>query len=88
MTIRRWQSERERLTDILEDLCAEDIFYDIGANTGLYTCFAAKHCSHVVAFEPHLQNLVELRQNISRNGGNVMVMDIALSDTAGTAVLV
>lgn len=87
MTIRRWQSERERLTDILQELCAEDIFYDIGANTGLYTCFAAKQCSHIVAFEPHPQNFVELRQNASRNGGNVTVMDLALSDTAGTVGL-
>ena len=65
-----------------------DIFYDIGANIGLYTLMAARRVSpggRVVAFEPHIANLNALMQNIIRNGltESVRVVSSALHDRCG-----
>lgn len=45
------------------------IFWDIGANVGLYSCYAAKarNC-RVFAFEPSVFNLEALARNINLNG--------------------
>lgn len=56
----------------LEDaLCPGDVFYDIGANIGIYTIRAARLVGPrgtVVAFEPSAPNLVALARNIAANG--------------------
>jgi FkbM family methyltransferase len=73
--------------ELLDDLRKDDVFYDIGANTGLYTLFASKRCTEgtVVAFEPYPPNVRMLKRDISRNGvNNVDVYELALSDSEGT----
>jgi len=62
-----------------------DVFYDIGANIGLYAIFAGKigkGNTKVVAFEPHARNFVSLTRNIVANGLTEVVTpsSIALSD--------
>lgn len=87
MTTRRVQNERDRIAELLEEVEENDVFYDIGANTGIYTSFVGHHCSTVVAFEPHPKNVAELEKNADRNCEDVTVMDIALSDSEGTVGL-
>lgn len=52
-----------------------NVFYDLGANNGLYTLYAAKALrgqGAVLAFEPESQNYARLNQHIFLNGvGNV-----------------
>ena len=59
------------------------IFWDIGANVGLYTCYAAKkkNCQ-VYAFEPSVFNLQLLATNIWENGiaDKVIIFPLPLSD--------
>lgn len=43
------------------------IFYDIGANVGLFSFAAAKHGVKVLAFEPESQNFAALNRNINAN---------------------
>ena len=43
------------------------VLWDIGSNIGLYSLYAALNISFVVAFEPMLENLVELKRNIIKN---------------------
>ena len=38
------------------------VLWDIGSNIGLYSIYAALNISFVVAFEPMLENLVELKK--------------------------
>lgn len=83
-TLRRHRGEYDRLVAVLADLEGDDVFYDIGANTGLYTCFAAKNCSQVVAFEPYPPNVAELKRNVALNGLDASVHEVALSDRSGT----
>jgi len=83
---RRFESERQELTDMLEEIEHSDVFFDIGANTGLYTLFAAKRrqSADVVAFEPYPPNLRLLKRDIDRNAlENIDVREVALSDSEG-----
>jgi FkbM family methyltransferase len=66
------------------------IFYDIGANVGLYSIYAAKirNCS-VYSFEPSVFNLEILAKNVSANGLSdlVTVMPFAISDKTQIGML-
>ena len=59
------------------------VVWDVGANVGIFSCYAAKHkkCS-VFAFEPSVFNLELLARNISINNlqDMVVVVPLALTD--------
>jgi len=85
---RQLMDEKTIVESVVSDLSEDDIFYDVGANVGLYTCFAAQKSNITVAFEPHPKNAERLRENIAFNHlTNVKVREEALSDTEGTAKL-
>lgn len=66
------------------------VFWDIGANVGLYSIYCAKtkNCS-VVSFEPSIFNLEILARNIFINklNDNIQILPIALSNTVGVGTL-
>jgi FkbM family methyltransferase len=64
------------------------VFYDVGANVGLYTLLAATRVApgRVYAMEPLPANVGYLRKHLALNGmRNVDVLELAISDQAGTA---
>ena len=71
--------------DWLKTLTADDVLYDVGANVGIYSIFAAKVSgARVYAFEPESQNYAVLNRNIVLNqvGNSANAFCIALSDEA------
>jgi FkbM family methyltransferase len=78
--------EREFVRQALEP---GDIFFDIGANLGLFTITAARRvgpAGHVYAFEPSPREVAFLQRNLELNHlRNVTIVNQALSDHAGTA---
>lgn len=74
------------LADVLADLGPDDVFFDIGANIGFYTCFAAAQAS-VVAFEPAPPNVGRIRDNLRQNGRAADIHEVALADEPGTATI-
>lgn len=52
---------------INENIKQGDVFFDIGANIGLYTILAAKRGATVYAFEPHITNASNLIRNVGFN---------------------
>lgn len=68
----------------------ESTLWDIGANVGLYSCYAAKtkNCK-VVCFEPSVFNLELLTKNIYINGlaDNCTIVPIAISDEINVSKL-
>lgn len=66
-----------------------DIFIDVGANIGYYTCFALQKNKTVLAFEPQSQNLRCLFQNLTANGwaDRAEVYPLALSAKPGLLTL-
>ena len=65
-----------------------DVFYDVGANIGQYTLFAARRVGSngaVFAFEPHVGNAQSLLRNVALNQltDRVKVLSCALNDRDG-----
>lgn len=74
----------------LDRLTPHDVLYDIGANIGIYSLYAAvgRGC-RVVAIEPHAANYAELVRNVALNHASerVVALCAALSDRDGIDVL-
>lgn len=81
-----YRTERAVLDLLLSELRPGDVFWDVGANLGIYTCLIAASCNHVrvFAFEPNPTVIWELKENVSLNNlQNVTVSPLALLDTDG-----
>lgn len=77
--------EPETLEWIERYFSPEDVMYDVGANIGLYSLFAAKYLRgqcKVYAFEPEALNYAGLSRNIYLNGlsGVVLPCCVAVTD--------
>jgi FkbM family methyltransferase len=64
------------------------VFYDVGANIGLYTLLASRRVGTqgmVYAFEPHVGNVQSLLHNVSRNGllSRTKIISCALHEKEG-----
>ncbi len=81
--------ERPVVTDALRTLDYSDVFYDIGANVGTYTCFAGQVVDdgNVIAFEPHPANVKWLRENAALNDIQAAVRPVAFSNEHGSSEL-
>lgn len=77
-----YRDEREILRDFLNILEPTDVFYDVGANIGLYSTIVGKNINqrNVFSFEPQQNNYDKLKLNLERNGINANTSKIALSD--------
>lgn len=65
----------------IDSFRAGELFFDIGANIGLYSLYAAYRGIHCFAFEPESQNYALLNRNIYLNsfGDKISALNIALS---------
>lgn len=80
--------ERSIIADVLSEVSPGDVFYDIGANIGTYSCFVAAAGVDVVAFEPHPGNASSLGQNRLANSLDTMrIRELAISDSIGKVLL-
>ena len=77
--------ERSVTEDLISNLSTDDIFYDLGANRGLYTCLAGNIVENgeVHAFEPNPIAVSDLEQNIQHNNllSRVFIHQKAVSDS-------
>lgn len=67
----------------------EDIFYDIGANVGTYSVYAAVRGVKVISFEPESQNYAILNKNIYLNSvqEKIDALNIAISEESSIGYL-
>lgn len=77
------------IEDLLSRVRPDDVFFDIGANVGVYTCFLAAVLSpeRVYAFEPHPANISGLESNLALNGLSAQVQQCALTTQNGEVEL-
>lgn len=75
--------------DWIDGFGPDDVLYDIGANVGLYTLYAASRGAHVVAFEPNPFTYAVLVRNLHLNdlASSVMPLLVALDSTSHHAAL-
>ena len=85
--IARWRadtfSDKEPETlEWIDKISKESVLWDIGANVGLYSCYAAKRGVRVFAFEPSVFNLEILSRNIFLNNltEQVTIVPLPLTD--------
>lgn len=79
--------ESEVLEDVLSNVCANDVFYDVGANMGIYACLVgvSEPGTTVVGFEPYRPNVESLRRNLRVNDIDATVVARPLSDETSEA---
>lgn len=87
--MRTGKFEVEETSAILKLLPKSDIFIDVGANLGYYTCLALQHGKPVLAFEPQQQNTQCLYRNLIANQwqDRVEVYPVALGEKPGLLTL-
>ncbi len=78
--------ETEVIADVLEELSSGDVFLDVGAHYGLYSCFvgSAEQNTDIIAVEPNTAVIQKLRENLESNGCEACIQEMALSDKKGT----
>lgn len=77
--------EPETISWIEELMSPGDVFFDIGANVGMYTLFVGVHYKGALktyAFEPAYHNFAKLCKNVLLNkiGGSTSVYPVAVGD--------
>lgn len=80
------KGERKMLKDVLDEVRSSDVFWDVGANLGYYSCFVGQK-AEVVAFEPSPVVVEQLYENLEQNDVEAEVYQYALSDSSGTVNL-
>lgn len=85
----RREPDGAMLADLLDLLQPDDVVWDVGANVGVVTCFAAQRLGpdQVVAIEPVPRTVDRLRHNLEINGCGGTVFRYALGSTTGQASL-
>lgn len=80
--------EPEERAFLSRRLATTDVFVDIGANAGYFTCMARHAGARVVAVEPAAQNLHLLFKNIHANTwSDVEVFPVGLAERPGLGTL-
>lgn len=80
--------ETDEINIVKEHLYSADVFVDVGANIGFYTCLACSLSKHVVAFEPQPQNLECLYASMNSNGwSDIEIFPLGLSHSPGLLTL-
>ena len=69
--------ETEEVEIIRKNLLNADVFVDVGANIGFYTCIARSLGKYAIAIEPQPQNLSCLYTNLNNTSKN---LDLLLQD--------
>ena len=85
--VTRWRAEtyftkEPETIEWIDTFKEGEFFFDIGANIGLYSIYAAKKGINVIAFEPESQNYALINKNVYLNNCNdkIICLNIALSD--------
>ena len=76
-----FSSKEPETLEWIDNISSGEYLWDIGANVGLYSIYAAKKDIRVYAFEPSVFNLEVLARNISLNGviDQVTIIPLPLS---------
>lgn len=88
--VRTFSTKEPETLEWIDSIPGNSVLWDVGANIGLYSVYAAKKRDcHVFAFEPSVFNLELLARNIHENGltKQICIVPLALSDRLGSSQL-
>ena len=75
-------NELKSIKFLIKNFKDDDIFYDIGAQYGLYTSLALEFCKEVHSFEP-IPKFFNVLENSFKSYKNVFLNELAVSDKTG-----
>jgi FkbM family methyltransferase len=80
--VKTFYSKEPETVEWIKSFKSDDIFFDIGANVGIYAIYAGERCKKVYAFEPEASNFGLLNRNIQLNelGDKIRAYCMAISD--------
>ena len=83
------EAELAVLSDLLKEIRSDDVFYDIGADAGLYTVLVATKVPPecLISFEPHPLRRESLQRNLERNSVEATIRTEALGNKSGSVKL-
>ncbi|MCA9401056.1 MAG: FkbM family methyltransferase [Candidatus Omnitrophica bacterium] len=89
---KRWLTKEPDTIQWIDEYIRDgEVLYDIGANVGIYSIYAAKKYpeTKVFAFEPFCMNFTKLNENIAVNhlGQRITALPVALNDREEIALL-
>lgn len=92
--LERWRvdtllsKEPETIAWLDDTITPQSVFYDVGANVGLYTLYACHIHSGVraVCFEPESLNFARLNRNLNDNGLSDRALALSIGLGAGTGL--
>lgn len=88
IAMQRGKFEPEETALFMTEFQRADVFVDVGANIGFYSCLARSLEKHVVAVEPLPKNLSYLVTNLLANSWvDIEVFPLGLSEQPGLATL-
>lgn len=90
MRVLTYESKEPEILDWIDRMVRPgDVFYDVGANIGVYSLYAAAAGARVYAFEPEALNFARLNENIVANhrSGSIVGYPIGIADAGGIAEL-
>lgn len=79
-----WMKEPETISWI-DSFLQNSIFWDIGANIGVFSMYANSKGHNVTAFEPEANNANRIQQNLLINLSKVQFFNYAVGETDGKA---
>lgn len=76
----------EIFDDMFDEMNRDDVFFDIGAHNGIYSCVIGRKYPEIeiICFEPHSQTREGLEKNLQLNKIDATVMGCAISNSDGT----
>jgi FkbM family methyltransferase len=82
-SLSKWRAETFYTKEVetlewIDSFQKESVFWDIGANIGLYSIYAGKKCNKVYSFEPSVLNLELLAKNIHLNNLSDLISIVPL----------
>jgi len=82
-------NERGIIQDVVKESRPDDVFYDVGANVGIYSVVVGKHLDDgtVIGFEPEPLNAEAAERHLTSNKIPHDIKQIALSSQNGTLSL-
>ena len=88
----RFKTKEPETIYFLDNFLKErDIFFDIGANVGVFTIYAAKRYKNIqiYSFEPEISNLAALKDNTIENNiaNKVIIYGLGISNSVGLSKL-
>ena len=85
--VKTFFTEEPQTIEWLDNLNKEDTLWDVGANIGLYSIYAAKFSKcRVVSFEPESQNYALLVRNVALNRVEDVCMPSSIAVTNSTSM--